>query len=571
MRPLLLILAGFFLHQAQPRDLPRRNSAELAGSATISGRVYATGSGAAIPGALVLVVPAQPAAEDEPRSTDLARFTTITDALGRFRIAAVTPGTYRVVASPGVFSGRYLPAGYGSTRPNDAGKPIAVSPGDELRNVDIALVAGAAIEGRVLDESGEPLTRISVFAARIMAGSDVAQRAAHAPATTDDLGRYRIYGLEPGEYVVAADAAGAGVVVNWHDSRSFSASFTERDPATFATTFYPSSLTDGAAQRIRLGAAADVMAIDIALVRTRRVELAGMVLDSQGVPARSTTGILVRPGMSTGSSASFTTDAEGRFRARAVEPGDYRLMIGGGPGLVSVNGRAEFADLPITINSDPGDLVIVTQPGVTVSGRVVFAESPPAQVPPVKVTLQRHDAHSGGGAVAATFDDQLRFVCDDVFGAHLVRVSSLPEGWVVKAVTLNGTDITDTPTVFTREHSGQLEIVLSARASAIEGQVRGDAGTRLDAIVYVFAEDRTSWSMWSPRTVSEDTDEHGRFSVGGLAAGRYYAIAIAREGFRMPPDPGETFFSLLSKEATPFVVGDEERRPIELRLWRWPE
>ena len=39
----------------------------------------------------------------------------------------------------------------------------------------------------------------------------------------------------------------------------------------------------------------------------------------------------------------------------------------------------------------------------------------------------------------------------------------------------------------------------------------------------------------------------------------------------MPQTPSEAFFDLLSKDATPFVIGDDERRTLELRLWRWPE
>jgi hypothetical protein len=77
--------------------------------------------------------------------------------------------------------------------------------------------------------------------------------------------------------------------------------------------------------------------------------------------------------------------------------------------------------------------------------------------------------------------------------------------------------------------------------------------------------------MSSPRTHKADTGRNGQFSVGGLAAGRYYAIAVAREGFRPAANPGEAFFDLLSKEATPLVIGDDERRTLELRLWRWPE
>ena len=108
--------------------------------------------------------------------------------------------------------------------------------------------------------------------------------------------------------------------------------------------------------------------------------------------------------------------------------------------------------------------------------------------------------------------------------------------------------------------------------STLEGVVRGEGTSPPgDATVYVFGEDRGAWRMSSPRTHKSDAGEDGKFSVGGLAAGRYYAIAVAREGFRPVANPGEAFFELLSKEATPFVIGDDERRTLELRLWRWPE
>jgi hypothetical protein len=87
----------------------------------------------------------------------------------------------------------------------------------------------------------------------------------------------------------------------------------------------------------------------------------------------------------------------------------------------------------------------------------------------------------------------------------------------------------------------------------------------------VFSDDRAAWSMSSPRTVFSDVPDGGRFSVSGLVAGRYYAIAITRDGFRPPPTAGAAFFDLLTKAATPFVIGDDERRTVDLTLWRWPE
>ena len=216
---------------------------------------------------------------------------------------------------------------------------------------------------------------------------------------------------------------------------------------------------------------------------------------------------------------------------------------------------------------------MVTQPGIGLAGQVVFAEGPPASPPKMRITFRKPETWSASSReIVATMDDEFRFYGSDVFGAQLVRVTELPAGWVVKAVTLAGTDITDVPTVFKQEHDGQLQVVLSSKASTLEGTVRGEGTSPPgEATVYVFGEDRSGWRMASPRTHKSDAGENGKFSVGGLAAGRYYAIAVAREGFRPAANPGESFFDLLSKEATPFVIGDDERRTLELRLWRWPE
>ena len=271
----------------------------------------------------------------------------------------------------------------------------------------------------------------------------------------------------------------------------------------------------------------------------------------------------------------FHANDQGRFVLPGIEPGEYRLLVGPGlaSGLAYVNGRTEFAEVPLTIATDMPDVVVVTQPGIGLAGQVVFAEGPPASPPKMRIAFRRPETSSPSSReIVATMDDEFRFYGSDVFGAQLVRVTELPAGWVVKAVTLAGTDITDVPTVFKQEHDGQLQVVLSSKASTLEGTVRGEGTSPPgEATVYVFGEDRSGWRMASPRTHKSDAGENGKFSVGGLAAGRYYAIAVAREGFRPVANPGEAFFDLLSKEATPFVIGDDERRTLELRLWRWPE
>jgi hypothetical protein len=576
VRAFLLALLWILGQQASPRDLPARDGAAPSGSASISGRVRAAGSGAPVAALVVLVgAPLLDSATAASWREEAAKTGIVTDRFGRFSITSIRPGTYRLIAAPSTQSGRYLAAGYGATRANDPGKSIVVRSGDDIRNADIILPTALAIEGRVVDEAGEPLSRMSVVAGRIMAGSDIAQRVPQTSIGTDDLGRYRIYGLEPGEYVVAVENSPFVVTpVNWPDARGVSGAFTvDPDPTTFVTTFYPSTISESSAQRVRLAAPNDVIGIDITLIRTGRCRVSGTVLDSHGVPAPNAQGMLLRPGIGHIGNNPFMTDATGRFQVAGLDPGDYRLLVGGDawPGLSPVNRRAEFTDMALSVTGDLSDLAVVTQAGARVSGRLVFADVPPAALPAIRLALRRPDDRTGRlSEISATLDEQLRFFATDVFGPRLVRVSSLPKGWVVKAVMLNGTDITDVPTAFRGEDDGRLEIVLTSRSSTLEGQVRSETGSG-EATVYVFSDDRTAWSMSSPRTVFSDVPEGGRFTVNGLVAGRYYAIAIAREGFRPPASPGVAFFDLLSRDAVAFTIGDDERKMLDLRLWRWPE
>jgi protocatechuate 3,4-dioxygenase beta subunit len=412
-----------------------------------------------------------------------------------------------------------------------------------------------------------------VIAARVMPGSDVAQRVGHEPATTDDLGRYRIYGLEPGEYVVAVE--GRSVPVARAQQPGARVALSEQELMAFLTTFHPSTLVEASAQRIYLTPGRDAVGVDISAVRARRFRVSGVVLDSQGVPLASANGVLSRAAAMSATSQGFTSDAQGRFSLAAVEPGDYTLVVGGGSWTSPVGsaGRPENAEVPMTVASDVEDVVVITQPGISLSGRVVLTETSLTPPPHPRIVFRRADASIARSPdIVATVGDDLRIQAADLFGPRFVRVSGLAGDWAVKAVVLNGADITDVPTIFTKEHDGQLQVVLSSRLSAIEGEVRDEAGKpAAEAMVYVFSEDRKSWSLASPRTVFSDVRPDGRFTVGKLTGGSYFAIAVAREGLRLPQFPREAFFELLSREATPFVIGDDERRTLELGLWRWPE
>lgn len=107
-----------------------------------------------------------------------------TDDRGRFAFSSVPPGTYRLLAERDDYL-RGQPS-----------RPVKVAAGEPVRNLTLTLTPAAVISGRVTDEFGEPAAKIYVRA--------LTTRVA-AEARTNDLGEYRLFGLEAGAYVVSAE------------------------------------------------------------------------------------------------------------------------------------------------------------------------------------------------------------------------------------------------------------------------------------------------------------------------------------------------------------------------------
>src|SRR5262249_34725210 len=136
---------------------------------------------------------------------------------------------------------------------------VTLRNGEARAGVSIALPRTYAISGRVLDDLGEPAARVEVLARGSSGGSR---------RTTDDLGKFRLYGLEPGTYVVCANPQNADVHVS-------------PGSTPLLMTCNPSAATEGEAERLTLKAA-DLTGVEIQLRRSKLVTISGIVLDSQG-------------------------------------------------------------------------------------------------------------------------------------------------------------------------------------------------------------------------------------------------------------------------------------------------
>jgi hypothetical protein len=126
--------------------------------------------------------------------------TAITDDQGRFAFQLLPAGRFFVTASkPG-----YVDVAYGAKRPGRPGTPIQLADAQRVDKLTIAIPRGGVITGVVVDENGEPAPGTQVRAMRYVLRTGERSLAFSGQDQTDDRGQYRIYGQQPGDYVLSA-------------------------------------------------------------------------------------------------------------------------------------------------------------------------------------------------------------------------------------------------------------------------------------------------------------------------------------------------------------------------------
>ena len=126
--------------------------------------------------------------------------TTVTNDQGQYMFTALPAGRFTMIASkPG-----YIDIPYGAKRAGRPGTAIQLAAGAKMEKANIALPKGAVITGIVVDDNGEPApgTQVRVMRYVMRTGERTLEQAGQSQ--TDDRGLYRVYGLQPGNYMVSA-------------------------------------------------------------------------------------------------------------------------------------------------------------------------------------------------------------------------------------------------------------------------------------------------------------------------------------------------------------------------------
>ena len=533
----------------QPRDV---GAVQKTGTARLSGRVTSIDTGRPIRRA---VVRASGAELRDGKSVS-------TDNDGRWELRDIPAGRFTLTVTKGGF----VTLSYGQRRPFEAGKSIDVKDGAAVERLDVALPRGGAVTGRVVDEFGEPVVGAMVSPMRYRYVNGQRQLTTFTSSdTTDDLGQFRLHGLPPGDYYIAARPSVFTTLFGGSDDRT-----------GYGQTFYPGAPSAAEASRVTVSVGQEVPNVLISLAPSRIANLAGTLASSNGKPARQGM-VMIRPVGGEISAATLRPGMvrDGKWSISGITPGEYELTAqaidleslaqsvttAGMPAVESITERITVTgeDLP--------SITLMTAAGGKAQGVVKFEGSEPPSAPPSMANVTAFDSVPGSLALggSSVIKTDWTFELTGLSGKRLIRVNGLPQGWTLKSVTLEGADVTDSFEVKPGESISGLEILVTRNTSELSGTVENAKGTAVgDYVVVVFASDSARWGYQSRYVRVARPDQTGRFVITGLPAGSYLAAAVDYS------EPGEEtdpeFLERLKQGATTVRLDDVEKKSLTLRL-----
>ena len=547
MRTLLAISLAVSCSLPVAAQQPARDRAApppVQGTASIAGRVTVMDSKPVAPvrrAKVTLMSGALP----QPRIID-------TDIEGRYQFSQLPPGSYRVtVEKPG-----YVSLPFGATRSTDRPGPIEVK--EAAVRADVALPRGAAIEGRLMTEDGEPVQNAIVSAIRFSCGPAGRRPVVVRQSRTDDLGRYRVHSLPAGEYYVDAAADPIQTVTEL--------SVPGARPPRIARTYLPGTPRVHEARRVILTTGQDLQGADFPLTSVPVAQVTGQVLNSLGAPAAVRGIRLQEVGAPPGDVRGMLQG--NRFTFPIVPPGDYWLMatVPGGSGA-----DPEFASMRITIaGQDVTGVTATTAKGAVLDG-LVECEGDCALPPGLRLAaLETEFELPGGGLPAPGAETPIgaggRFTVNGLFGRRVLRLAGLPAAWALKSVSLDGADISDAAVDFRAGSAPRpLRVVITSKTASVSGTVtnaRGRPG--VNSTVVVFPDDERQWGATSRSVRIASAGADGRFDVQGLLPGKYLAAAVdsLEEGAWNDPDE----LRRLRGSATSVSLAASESQTVSLRV-----
>jgi protocatechuate 3,4-dioxygenase beta subunit len=447
----------------------------------------------------------------------------LSDACGRFAFTDIAPGEYKVTGK----KNGYADATFG--QPKGDGDPIPLARGERRTGVELRMAPAAVIAGRVLDNNEEPVPGVLVYSVRM--GYDGRRRKSkpleHSVQVTNDRGEYRLYGLPPDKYYVAAFPLEKLFNFDLFGHGSGGDASAPAPTEELATAFYPGVADLGQAAVVELRPGEERAGIDIRYDYAPLVNVRGSLAPNPACPGAAHFR-MVREFDDFGDyPKQEALDPEGRFELRGVPLGAWRVFA-------STNDcSTETVSVQVGRSGADG-VTLALRPHVQVSG-VVRMEGDPGFV--FKGVGVRAEALEGDHGDSADSKPDGSFALKMEPRAWSIAVTGAPPNAYIKSARAGETDVLDAGLNLAGGGApSRLEIVLSNAGAKVDATVLDDAGQPVAGVRVVLVPEprrRAHGRLFKDAT----TDGGGRISLTGIAPGDYKLFAwedVEEEAYRDP-------------------------------------
>jgi protocatechuate 3,4-dioxygenase beta subunit len=383
--------------------------------------------------------------QPETEVTD-ERLVVTADVSGKFTFENIVPGRYYLIAEHDGFLrtaygqrglhpiGTVLTIGpQAEAVPIEPGIVRAAAPSLQLQALQISLVPAPTIAGKVLSETGQPLAAATVQAYEFR----------HTPmngrmlrpirsALTDDEGRYRLFWLAPGRYMIAAGYSEHGLQP-WRSGLTLTPNLPNPD-AGYPVSFFPAAAATANAVPIRLEPGTQPIA-DLRLAQRLRFAVRIRLVSEQ--PLRDATLILVPAGGDLCAPLDYGIPAtnDGTFEVRDVPEGIYIALAMRGRDVIS-----EATTLKVDRDLLEAVEIPVSKP-TEVRGNVSFNVIPQGiDISTIRVNLTRTGQELSQVASGVVNPSTLRFSIPGVGPGSYYSSLDLPSGFYVHNIAASKFD-----------------------------------------------------------------------------------------------------------------------------------
>jgi hypothetical protein len=475
----------------------------------------------------------------------------MTGADGAFTFRNLAPGRYTIsITRDGFIPQEDRPRGL-----TVSGLSVTVNAGQTLKDIVLPMIPTPVIIGKVFDPIGEPLAAALVRAYLREYTPYGTQLKVVSKGMTNDLGEFRLFGLNFGAYFVSAGNGDRERAAALGKTR-LSPNVSKADDG-YATIFFNGAEDISRAQPVYLAPGLDSGALDIILRDSTRFTIRGRVL-----PVAAAAKIVLAPKGSDLSEADYFIEpnSSGAFEIRGVSPGSYLLRATAAAGAMS----SDVLAINVT-DRDIDGVPLTLEDTMSISGGIFVDRSLRSSLAGLHVKLVRSGTEFVQRIDAPAAPDGAFMLSPvDRSGEYDVVVEPLPPGLYVRSMSSGGRSILQGKSRLLPNQ--WLQIALAESNEALEVHVSKGSDPAAGAQVVLIPE--PVLRRRADRYITAFSSETGDLRLSGVPAGRYTAYAFeqiergAYYAFAFNPASENRF----RDRAATVIVGENGAKSIELRV-----